>query len=169
MTERAHALDDKLHRQITALCDQGNALQEQGELEEAFDAFNAAYALIPSPKENWNATLWVAAALGDVAFEAGWYPLARDILQDAMYCPGAIGNPFLHLRLGQTLLELRELDRAADELIRAYALEGPELFKPEKPKYLVFLSTRCVNIEFPKSYPAAVVQAAKANAYRPPK
>ena len=30
----------------------------------------------------------------------------RTALQEAMHCPGAIGNPFLHLRLGEVLLNL---------------------------------------------------------------
>ena len=34
-----------------------------------------------------------------------------------MTCPDAIGNPFLHLRLGQALYERGETDRAADVLM----------------------------------------------------
>ena len=32
-----------------------------------------------------------------------------------MRCPNAIGNPFIHLRLGQANYELQEIDRAKDE------------------------------------------------------
>jgi len=55
---------------------------------------------------------------------------------NAMHCPDAIGNPFLHLRLGQCQFELKALDRAADELMRAYMGGGPDLFKLEDPKYI---------------------------------
>jgi hypothetical protein len=54
----------------------------------------------------------------------------------------ATGNPFLHLRLGQCRFELGDLDRAADELARAYMGDGEDVFEDEAPKYLAFLKTR---------------------------
>jgi hypothetical protein len=59
-----------------------------------------------------------------------------------MTCPGAIGNPFLHLRRGQILLDQGENDAAADELMRAYMAEGADIFADEDPRYLSFLRTR---------------------------
>ena len=66
-----------------------------------------------------------------------------------MHFPNAIGNPFLHLRLGQCQFELGNLDRAADELMRAYMAGGPELFEDEDARYLRFLATRAEGIETP--------------------
>lgn len=59
----------------------------------------------------------------------------------AMQCPAAIGNPFLHLRLGQCQFELGNLDRAADELARAYMGAGADIFEGAD-KYFAFLKTR---------------------------
>jgi hypothetical protein len=59
-----------------------------------------------------------------------------------MHCPKAIGNPFLHLRLGQCQFELGNLDRAADELARAYMGAGLEIFDSEDAKYFEFLKMR---------------------------
>jgi len=59
-----------------------------------------------------------------------------------MHCPDAIGNPFLHLRLGQCCFEKRALDRAADELTRAYMGAGRKIFESDDPKYFEFLKTR---------------------------
>jgi hypothetical protein len=59
-----------------------------------------------------------------------------------MHGPDALGNPFLHLRLGQCRFELGDLDRAADELARAYMADGEDVFDGEDPKYLAFLKTR---------------------------
>jgi len=56
-----------------------------------------------------------------------------------MFCAEAIGNPFLHLRLGQSLFELGERRSALDELARAYLGGGREIFKREDPKYLAEL------------------------------
>ena len=59
-----------------------------------------------------------------------------------MNCPGAIGNPFIHLRLGQSQYEVGNLERAADELTRAFAIEGEQLFEEDNPKYFEFLKTK---------------------------
>jgi hypothetical protein len=42
-------------------------------------------------------------------------------------------------------------DRAADELMRAYATAGPDISKDQDPKYLSFLQTRAKDIETPKA------------------
>ena len=56
-----------------------------------------------------------------------------------MHCPGAIGNPYVHLRLGEAQFELGEIQRAKDELARAYMGGGPEVFEGDDPKYLRFI------------------------------
>jgi hypothetical protein len=73
---------------------------------------------------------------------SGDFVAGRDNLANSMHCPDAIGNPFLHLRLGQCQWELGNLDRAADELTRAYMGAGDEIFESEDPKYLSFLKTK---------------------------
>ena len=59
-----------------------------------------------------------------------------------MNCPDAIGNPFLHLRLGQCQFELGDLERAADELARAYLIEGIAIFTDDDQKYLNFVKPK---------------------------
>jgi hypothetical protein len=81
-------------------------------------------------------------AIGEANFFGGDFAAGRDNLSMAMHCPNAIGNPFLHLRLGQCQLELGNLDRATDELTRAYMGGGTEIFEDEHEKYFNFLKTR---------------------------
>lgn len=135
-------LDDATYDRITALTDEGQALFDEGKLDEARKLFMQAWALLPEPQSEWEATTWLAAALGDIDFLKGNYAAARETLQFAMICPGGLGNPFLHLRLGQSQFELGELDRAADELMRAYMGAGEDIFAEEDPKYRAFLATR---------------------------
>ena len=54
------------------------------------------------------------------------------------------------MRLGQCHFELGELDRAADELMRAYMGAGSDIFKDQDPKYIEFLNTRAKDIDTPK-------------------
>ena len=93
-------------------------------------------------KTEWAAATWILGAIGDANFFSDDFDAGRDNLSMAMRCPDAVGNPFLHLRLGQCCFEVGEVDRAADELGRAYMGEGKEIFEDEDPKYFEFLMTR---------------------------
>lgn len=139
---KALELDDATHVEITRLCEAGNVLMEQEDLEGALAEYLKAWNLIPEPQSDWEAATWVIAALADCYYFLGDDQEARRALEYAMTCPDGLGNAFLHLRLGQVLFELGELDKAADELMLAYRGEGKEIFEPEDPKYLEFLATR---------------------------
>ena len=65
----------------------------------------------------------------------------QNTVQDAVMCPKGLGNPFIHLRLGQCQFERGNLERAADELMRAYMWSGADIFAKEDPGYLLFLGT----------------------------
>jgi tetratricopeptide (TPR) repeat protein len=142
-------LPDQLHAEIQRLCAEGDALAEESNYASALEKYWEAFDLLPDPKENWSAGTWILAAIGDANFLSGDFTAGKDNLAMAMRFPEALGNPFFHLRLGQCQFELGNLDRAADELMRAYMGHGPDLFKDEDPKYLVFLSTRAKGIELP--------------------
>ncbi|MGY0556613.1 tetratricopeptide repeat protein [Lysobacter sp. A421] len=134
-------LDDDIHAQIEALSANGDDLAEAGDFTSALECYWAAWGLLPEPQTQWEAATWLLAAIGDSNFQAGDFEAGRDNLSSAMHCPDAIGNPFLHLRLGQCQLELGDEERAADELARAYLLD-PEIFEDEDPIYGDFVRTR---------------------------
>lgn len=142
-------LDKAIHERIDALTTAGDALAEDENYEGALTKYWAAFDLLPEPKTDWEAGTWLMAAIGDANFLQRDYAAGRDNLGYAMRFPGAIGNPFLHLRLGQCQFELGNLDRAADELMRAYMGDGPACFEGEDGKYLRFLATRAQGIEAP--------------------
>ncbi|HET7487314.1 MAG TPA: hypothetical protein VFJ85_05250 [Acidimicrobiales bacterium] len=129
---------------IKAHAARGDELASRGDFSGALHAYNDGWRLLPDPKEDWDAATWLLGSIADVSFQAGWYTNARRALDFVMYCPNAIGNPFLHLRRGQVLFEQGEYDGAADELIRAYMGGGPEIFESDDPKYLAFLRTRAI-------------------------
>jgi tetratricopeptide (TPR) repeat protein len=134
-------LADDIYDRIKALCEEGDKLAGGGAYPAALEQYWAAWDLLPEPQTDWEASTWILAAIGDANFLGEDYVAGRDNLSMAMHCPDAIGNPFLHLRLGQCQYELGNLDRAADELTRAYMGGGAEIFEGEK-KYFNFLKTK---------------------------
>ena len=134
-------LDDTTHEQIQSLCADGDELAKNGKFPAALKKYWAAWDLLPEPQTEWDAATWILAAIGDACFLSGDFVAGRDNLSLAMRCPDAIGNPFIHLRLGQCQFELGNLDLAADELARAYMAAGDEIFEGAD-KYFAFLKTR---------------------------
>ncbi len=132
-------LDDEVHEQITALCEEGDELAEAEKYDEAIAKYKEALYLIPRPVEKWDASTWVLAAIGDALFLKGDFPGAAQPLRDVMYCPGAVENPFIRLRRGQVAFEKGNLVVAEKELVEAYRLEGEEIFKEEEAKYWEFV------------------------------
>ncbi len=135
-------LERSLAIRIKEICDEGDVLIEMGDLKEAFQNFSEALSLVPEPKQEYRVTTGILAGLGDVYFHAKSFSQAKEVLADAMHCIGAIESPFLHLRLGQCQFELKNMDRAADELARAYMGAGKAIFEHEDPKYFEFLKTK---------------------------
>jgi tetratricopeptide (TPR) repeat protein len=128
-------LDDAIYNRICSLCEQGDAGLRAGKLLDAQGKYNEAWALLPDPKEEWEAATWIQTALGDLHFAEGQFDRALVALGIAIRCPGGLGNPFIHLRLGESAFELGNMKRADDELARAYMGAGRDIFKAENPKY----------------------------------
>jgi tetratricopeptide (TPR) repeat protein len=135
-------IPDSIHAEIKELCAEGDVLLEMREFSQAYENYIAALELVPEPKEEFSATTWIMAAIGDLYFQSKDFSQAVKVLSDSMHCAGALGNPFIHLRLGQAQFELNNQERAADELCRANMGAGKEIFAEEDPRYFSFLKTK---------------------------
>ena len=136
--------------EIEAACKTGERELASGTPEsadKAFGYFSSALELLPEPRERWNAAGWILSRMGECYFRAKSYSRATTLYADLMYCPGALGNPWVHLRKGQVHFETGQLDRAADDLMRAYMGGGKAIFGHEDPKYYEFLRTRADGLE----------------------
>jgi hypothetical protein len=123
---------------IRDLCKRGDRLIKEGRIEDSLDPFWTAWGMLPEPKTSWEAAAYIMAAVSDVNFCMEDYEECRVNLETALRCPGAVGNPYFHLRLGQCEYELGDMDRAGDELARARVLGGAKIFEDEDPKYLKY-------------------------------
>ncbi|MFI4876398.1 MAG: tol-pal system YbgF family protein [Blastopirellula sp. JB062] len=134
-------LDETLHSQVTELSEAGNLLFDAGDYEGAAEKFDAAWQLLPEPKTEWESALWLLAAKADSHFVRQQYAEAIAALTRAAMCPEGLGNPFLHLRLGQAHFEMGDQARAGNELTMAYMAAGSDIFEDEDPKYFDYLKT----------------------------
>jgi tetratricopeptide (TPR) repeat protein len=142
-TARAQTMElsDAIHGRVVQLSKEGDQRAEGGHYRAAVEKYIEAFELLPEPKTDWEACTWLLTAIGDANFKSRNYEHAQAALTDAMGCPGAIGNPFIHLRLGQSQFELGDLQRANEELTRAYMGAGKDIFAEEDPKYFSHLKT----------------------------
>jgi tetratricopeptide (TPR) repeat protein len=134
-------LSDAMQQAVDRLCADGDGHADEARFPEALALYWEAWDLLPEPKIDCDAATWILAAVGDANFLGRDYEAGRDNLSTVMHCPGGIGIPFLHLRLGQCQYELGDHASAIDELTRAYMGGGADLFDDEDPKYREFIES----------------------------
>jgi tetratricopeptide (TPR) repeat protein len=132
-------LDKETDEKIKLLCKEGDDYAKKKQSAMALGKYEEALSLLPEPSHIWEAATWICAAKGDAHFLSGNLPDAYDAFSGAAHCPGGIGNPFIHFRLGQIQLALGHEIIATDELTRAYMAAGREIFEGEDPKYFELL------------------------------
>ncbi|WP_298312664.1 tetratricopeptide repeat protein [uncultured Aquimarina sp.] len=105
------------------------------EREKAIIKYKELLDLIPEPKHSWNESWAFFYGLSELYFQNNQFPEALDYLEECVQCPHAIGNPHVHLRIGQIRYELGQIEKAKDELMRAYMGGTIEIFEKEDQKY----------------------------------
>lgn len=128
-------LDDKTFKAIEAITNKGNELLENGLINQAIYEFETALSLVPEPKNIWIASTWIYTALGDSYFLMNNFNSAIQYFLSALDCPDGQINPFINLRLGQCYYEKKMIKKATEYLMRAYMLDGEEVFTDEPIKY----------------------------------
>lgn len=129
-------LTPEVKEQLDEFAEKGNQLEKEGAYEEAVQVWKEGLSLIP-------------AAIGDVYFQQNMYAQAHECFDKARgnLSGGGYANPFIMLRLGECCLEIGDEKNALEYLIRAYMMEGKEMFEPDETgaddgtKYFEFLRT----------------------------
>jgi len=134
-------LPDPIHAQIAALSDEGNALYDSDQEEEAISVWKRGLDLLPEPKGRWEAAMWLHASIGDAYRYLDKPSDALAHFQSAYSSGDGAVNPFVLLGLGATLHDTGQKEDATDPLLRAYMLEGEEIFEDEE-KYLDYLRSK---------------------------
>jgi hypothetical protein len=154
-------LSKAVHDAITRLCQEGDQFARAGNDQAALEKYTEAWELLPEEKEDWEAATWVLAAFGELFFGKDDEESLR-AFNAAVQCPGGLGNPYIHLRIGQIHFGFGNTRAADDNLARAYIMGGEEIFAKEDPKYL----SRVQSILLP---PADEEEIARRKPRKPPK
>ena len=135
-------LPNDVRQIIDRLCQKGDQFAQIDQHDDALDQYEAAWELLPNPKNQWPAATWILMAVGDVYFEKRDFVSAIRTLRESLECPDGNANSFILLRLGQCLFETGDLNAAANTLEFVFRENGEELFIDEDPKYLNFVKTQ---------------------------
>ena len=145
----------EIKSKLDELAEKGNHFEDKEQYEEAVQVWKEGLDLIPEPQQLYSETVWFLVAIGDVHFKREMYPQAHECFDKARgnLSGEGYGNPFVMLRLGECCLEIGDEKNAAEYLLRAYMMEGKEIFEPDEngeddgQKYFDFLRTHVDHIE----------------------
>ncbi|MGF1911903.1 tetratricopeptide repeat protein [Vibrio kasasachensis] len=132
-------LDQDTYNKISSMSAYGDKLVESNRFEDGINKYKEALSLVPKPHEEWEASTWLYVAIGDARFLQKDFQKALKCFINAIACPNGLGNPFIHLRLGQCYFEVDNNKAAEDELMRAYMGGGKEIFDEDDSKYFSFI------------------------------
>ena len=136
-------VSEQLQSELDELAEEGNKYFDNNQYDKALEIWKRALDLIPEPKKRISETVWFLTSIGDIYFLQGKYEEAFDNFEDARnnLSGEGINNPFILLRLGQSAFELEKKELATENLLRAYMLEGKEIFEEDDKKYFEFLKS----------------------------
>jgi tetratricopeptide (TPR) repeat protein len=140
-------MNEETHLKIRTLCMAGDEFAEKNLFEQAIQEYQQALSLLPDPYIQYSAATWILTAIGDAYFLKGDFDMAHETFRKALLCPDAVGNPFIHLRLGQIKFELGDSEASKKDLALAYMGGSKEIFDDESPKYFEFLKTFLRDVE----------------------
>ena len=129
-------LPEDIRDALDELCDQGNEAMDEGEFQEAVSFFTQALEILPEPADEWEPYGWLQAALGDAHYNMRDYETALDYFHKAYAFAGPEEvNAFVLLRLGQSSRKLGDEKNATEFMLRAYMLEGEEIFEEDQDDF----------------------------------
>ncbi|MET3118853.1 tetratricopeptide (TPR) repeat protein [Undibacterium sp. GrIS 1.8] len=124
-------LPEKIGTEIDDLSEEGNELCDQSKYEDAILKWSSAIDLLPEPREDWDAYTWLLVSIGDAQYQLNQLDAARNSFYDALNGSDGQANPFVHYRLGQCEIKIGNEDSGISHLLKAYMLDGDEIFSGE--------------------------------------
>jgi tetratricopeptide (TPR) repeat protein len=121
--------------EVEELVSKAGALDRSNRRQQAIQTYEQAYQLIPEPRELSELAMVALCNIGELHYLEGEWQLAFEDFCEAVKCKEGLGNPQIHMRLGQLRHRRGEIERATDEFMRAYMAAGDLVFEGEDPRY----------------------------------
>jgi tetratricopeptide (TPR) repeat protein len=121
--------------QVKSLIAKAEKEDFRGNTAKAVAYYQQALDLLPDPVEESPYAMQLLTAIGEQSYLSGDFEQAFNYFSQAVRAKGGLGWSHIHLRLGQLRYERGEMERAKDELMRAYMGSGHLIFESEDPKY----------------------------------
>lgn len=132
-------LSEKLYEAITNLLDEGDELVERGKYKEAIAYYEEAMNRLPEPKEDWALFDTIAICIGDSYYEMGEYIVADRFYTMSLTRGSGIENPYVWYVKGRNLIKLSNKEEGVDALMRAYMLDGTDVFDTDDGEFLSYI------------------------------
>ena len=132
-------LSEKLYEAITNLLDEDDELVERGKYKEAIAYYEEAMNRLPEPKEDWTLFDTIAICIGDSYYEMGEYIVADRFYTMSLTRGSGIENPYVWYVKGRNLIKLGNKEEGVDALMRAYMLDGTDVFDTDDGEFLSYI------------------------------
>lgn len=120
-------LPDDLYEQVTELSEHGNGLLDAGDPAGALRVWSEALLRLPPPHSRWDAAIWLYGSMAEAHYLQEGFAEACDAIRQALAIAAGDANPWLHYMHGKALQRMGDAG-AADALLRAYMLDGRDIF-----------------------------------------
>jgi len=110
----------------------GNNCMDEKSYMQAFNFYSDALDKVPKEKEDWHISLDIYYALGESSFYQEEYNMAIYFFNKALLSPDGLASWKVWFGLGKCFHKQNLKKEAQDAFIRAYMLEGKEIFNENK-------------------------------------
>lgn len=135
-------LDDKIHGEVKRLSNLGNMQKEAGDVDLAIATWREALMLLPDPKVEWDAAMWLHASIGEAKYETQNLPAALAEFRAAENSGKGFSNAFVQIHIGMILYDEEQIQESVNPLLRAYMMEGLDIFSYYDKKYIDLLKNK---------------------------
>lgn len=127
--------DKELFLTVKDISKKAKHLTLKGKFKTSIEEYKKGVALLGEPVMESKYAVMLFSGIGEAYFLQKKWEEALEYYGYAVKSKGGLGEPLIHLRLGQLRYELGDMEKAKDELIRAYMGAGDIIFEAEYPKY----------------------------------
>ena len=138
--EEDETLPDSLFQTICQRLDKGDEAVAEERYEDAIAAYQSAIDILPEPKSDWDIFTTLVTSLGDTYYETRQYTIADSYYATALRDGNGIENPYVWYANGRNLIRMGETKAAQDSLMRAYMLDGDEIFTTDDDEFKVYIN-----------------------------